>query len=303
MAKTKLPTMKRKLRWVAVLLILFIAVTTVLSLSFVPAADDGAPAPNNLRHPRASAVDDAALAYIPRRVVDTWSRREYLVVLGIPPRTTRRGEHDATCSGRRAGGFPEWRRGRTTSPVRCLCCTSLGDTRRTATTTLPRCWRGVAVERRGCAANERGPCFTREKSGVGGDSGIEASIGMSRKTYMWFDLAHRLFPTARYIAKGDDDIFLRVPLLVAHLRLLPRRGIYMGYHIGNHFWVKNVFYMWRIWLAGATPCRGMWRRRWCRTNRCAAWHTCRTARSVTTSLHCWVFCTRTSWLVWFLRRK
>ncbi|KAF5216504.1 hypothetical protein ECC02_010729 [Trypanosoma cruzi] len=50
---------------------------------------------------------------------------------------------------------------------------------------------------------------------------------------MWFDLAHRLFPTARYIAKGDDDIFLRVPLFVAHLRLLPRRGIYMGYHLGT----------------------------------------------------------------------
>ncbi|ESS61468.1 UDP-Gal or UDP-GlcNAc-dependent glycosyltransferase [Trypanosoma cruzi Dm28c] len=54
---------------------------------------------------------------------------------------------------------------------------------------------------------------------------------MSLKVYMWFDLAHRLFPTARYIAKGDDDIFLRVPLFVAHLRLLPRRGIYMGYHM------------------------------------------------------------------------
>ncbi|KAF8305422.1 hypothetical protein TcBrA4_0040440 [Trypanosoma cruzi] len=36
MAKTKLPTMKRKLRRVAVLLILFIAVTNLLYLSFVP---------------------------------------------------------------------------------------------------------------------------------------------------------------------------------------------------------------------------------------------------------------------------
>ncbi|KAF8282243.1 putative UDP-Gal or UDP-GlcNAc-dependent glycosyltransferase [Trypanosoma cruzi] len=102
MAKTKLPTMKRKLRRVAVLLILFIAATTVLTLSFVPAADDGAPEPNNLRHPRAAAVDDAALAYIPRRVLDKWSRREYLVVPGIPSmdneeRRTRRNLQRSTC--------------------------------------------------------------------------------------------------------------------------------------------------------------------------------------------------------------
>ncbi|EKF29193.1 UDP-Gal or UDP-GlcNAc-dependent glycosyltransferase, putative [Trypanosoma cruzi marinkellei] len=72
-----------------------------------------------------------------------------------------------------------------------------------------------------------------------GSRGEETEIGMTRKVYMWFDLALRLFPTARYIAKGDDDIFLRVPLFVAHLRLLPRRGIYMGLHAGHSFWVKN----------------------------------------------------------------
>ncbi|KAF8288872.1 UDP-Gal or UDP-GlcNAc-dependent glycosyltransferase, putative [Trypanosoma cruzi] len=106
MAKTKLPTMKRKLRRVAVLLFLFIAVTTVLYLSFDTAADDGAPEPNNLRHSRAAAADDAALAYISRRVVDTWSRREYLVVLGIistdeEARQTRRNLQRTTC-----GRFP-----------------------------------------------------------------------------------------------------------------------------------------------------------------------------------------------------
>ncbi|EKF26378.1 UDP-Gal or UDP-GlcNAc-dependent glycosyltransferase, putative, partial [Trypanosoma cruzi marinkellei] len=78
-----------------------------------------------------------------------------------------------------------------------------------------------------------------KKAGVEGYSGIEASIGMTRKTYMWFDLAHRLFPTARYITKGDDDIFLRVPLFVAHLRLLPRRGIYMGLYALSTLRVKD----------------------------------------------------------------
>ncbi|PBJ74661.1 UDP-Gal or UDP-GlcNAc-dependent glycosyltransferase [Trypanosoma cruzi cruzi] len=69
---------------------------------------------------------------------------------------------------------------------------------------------------------------------------------------MWFDLAHRLFPTARYIAKGDDDMFLRVPLFVAHLRLLPRRGIYMGYHVA----LPSI----RKWLTGNTFMIG-----WCYT--------------------------------------
>ncbi|PWU99264.1 putative UDP-Gal or UDP-GlcNAc-dependent glycosyltransferase [Trypanosoma cruzi] len=141
MAKPKLPTLRQKLKRVTVLLIPFIVATTVLTLRFDTAADDGAPEPNNLRHSRAPAADDAALAYIQRSVVDTWSRREYLVVLGIPStdveeRRTRRNLQRTTC-----WRSPEWRRGRTTSPVRCSCCTSLGDTRRTATTTRPRCWR------------------------------------------------------------------------------------------------------------------------------------------------------------------
>ncbi|KAF8285097.1 hypothetical protein TcBrA4_0032890 [Trypanosoma cruzi] len=52
--------------------------------------------------PRAAAVDDAALAHTPRRVVDTWSRQEYLIVLGIlsvdyEARRTRRNLQRSTC--------------------------------------------------------------------------------------------------------------------------------------------------------------------------------------------------------------
>ncbi|PWV12651.1 putative UDP-Gal or UDP-GlcNAc-dependent glycosyltransferase [Trypanosoma cruzi] len=232
MAKTKLPTMKRRLRRVAVLLILFIAVMTVLSLSFDIAADDGAPEPNNLRHPRAAAVDDAALAYIPRRVVDTWSRREYLIVLGIPStddeaRRTQRNLQRSTCwrfpgVATRANDF--------TGAMLVLYVLgrhpSHGYEYSAALLEEASQWNDVVA----LPMNE-GRVSPEKKVGVGGYSGIEASIGMTRKTYMWFDLAHRLFPTARYIAKGDDDMFLRVPLFVAHLRLLPRRGIYMGYHM------------------------------------------------------------------------
>ncbi|PBJ69251.1 UDP-Gal or UDP-GlcNAc-dependent glycosyltransferase [Trypanosoma cruzi cruzi] len=242
MAKTKLPTMKRKLKRVAVLLILFIAVTNFLYLSFDTAADDGAPEPNNLRHPRAAAVDDAALAHIPRRVVDTWSRREYLVVLGIPStdeevRRTRRNLQRSTCwrfpgVATRANDF--------TGAMLVLYVLgrhpSHGYDYSAALLEEAAQWNDVVA----LPMNE-GRVTTNKTAGVEGYSGIEASIGISRKVYMWFDLAPRLFPNARYIAKGDDDMFLRVPLFVAHLRLLPRRGIYMGVHSGSSLWVKDRF--------------------------------------------------------------
>ncbi|PWU84096.1 putative UDP-Gal or UDP-GlcNAc-dependent glycosyltransferase [Trypanosoma cruzi] len=141
MAKPKPLTLRQKQKRVAVLLIPFIVATTVLTLRFDTAADDASPAPNNPRHTHATAADDAALAYIPRSVVDTWSRREYLIVLGVPSideeaRRTQRNLQPSTC-----WRFPGVATRRTTSPVRCSCCTSLGGTRRTATTTLPRCWR------------------------------------------------------------------------------------------------------------------------------------------------------------------
>ncbi|PWV12622.1 putative UDP-Gal or UDP-GlcNAc-dependent glycosyltransferase [Trypanosoma cruzi] len=240
MAKTKLPTMKRRLRRVAVLLILFIAVTNILYLSFDIAADDGAPGPNNPHHPRAATVDDAALAYIPRRVVDTWSRREYLIVLGIlsvdnEERRTRRNLQRTTCwrfpgVATRANDF--------TGAMLVLYVLgrhpSHGYDYSAALLEEASQWNDVVA----LPMNE-GRVSPEKKVGVEGYSGIEAAIGMTRKVYMWFDLAHRLFPTARYIAKGDDDMFLRVPLFVAHLRLLPRRGIYMGVYAGSSLWVKD----------------------------------------------------------------
>ncbi|KAF8293738.1 putative UDP-Gal or UDP-GlcNAc-dependent glycosyltransferase [Trypanosoma cruzi] len=230
----KLPTMRRRLRRVAVLLILFIAVTNILSLSFDIAADDGAPGPNNLRHPRAATVDDAALAYIPRRVVDTWSRREYLIVLGIPStddeeRRTRRNLQRTTCwrfpgVATRANDF--------TGAMLVLYVLgrhpSHGYDYSAALLEEASQWNDVVA----LPMNE-GRVTTNKTVGNYGDWGDEVDVGMTRKVYMWFDLAHRLFPTARYIAKGDDDIFLRVPLFVAHLRLLPRQGIYMGLHVGS----------------------------------------------------------------------
>ncbi|EAN81092.1 putative UDP-Gal or UDP-GlcNAc-dependent glycosyltransferase [Trypanosoma cruzi] len=234
------PKLRRKLKRVAVLLILFIAATTVLFFRSDTTADDDASGPNNPRHSRAAAADDAALAYIPRRVVDTWSRREYLIVLGIPStddeaRRTRRNLQRTTCwrfpgVATRANGF--------TGAMLVLYVLgrhpSHGYEYSAALLEEAAQWHDVVA-----LPMKEGRVTTKKKIGGSGSWGDEAEIGMTRKTYMWFDLALRLFPTAGYIAKGDDDIFLRVPLFVAHLRLLPRRGIYMGIHGGSALWVNN----------------------------------------------------------------
>ncbi|KAF8300223.1 putative UDP-Gal or UDP-GlcNAc-dependent glycosyltransferase [Trypanosoma cruzi] len=233
MAKKKLPTMRRKLGRVAVLLFLFIVATAVLSFRFETAADDGAPGPKNLRHPRAAAADDAALAYIPRSVLDTWSRREYLIVLGIPSpdneeRRTRRNLQRTTCwrfpgVATRANDF--------TGAMLVLYVParhpSHGYNYSAAMLEEAAQWQDVVA----LPINE-GRVTTNKTVCGDGSWGDETEVGMSRKVYMWFDLALHLFKTAMYIAKGDDDMFLRVPLFVAHLRLLPRQRIYMGYHVG-----------------------------------------------------------------------
>ncbi|PBJ77794.1 UDP-Gal or UDP-GlcNAc-dependent glycosyltransferase [Trypanosoma cruzi cruzi] len=242
MANPKLPKLRRKLRCklrrVSLLLILFIAATTVL-FRLDTTADDDASGPSNPRHSRAAAADDAALAYISRRVLDKWSRREYLVVLGIPSmdveaRRTRRNLQRTSCwrfpgVATRANDF--------TGAMLVLYVLgrhpSHGYEYSAALLEEATQWQDVVA----LPMNE-GRVTTKKKIGSYGSWGAEADVGMTRKTYMWFDLALRLFPTASYITKGDDDIFLRVPLFVAHLRLLPRRGIYMGNHIGLVTFVK-----------------------------------------------------------------
>ncbi|EKF28865.1 UDP-Gal or UDP-GlcNAc-dependent glycosyltransferase, putative [Trypanosoma cruzi marinkellei] len=75
---------------------------------------------------------------------------------------------------------------------------------------------------------DEGRVTTKKVVGQFGFWGRETEIGMSRKTYFWFDFALRLFPTVPYIAKGDDDMFLRVPQYLVDLRTLPRHETYWG---------------------------------------------------------------------------
>nr|CCC47783.1 conserved hypothetical protein [Trypanosoma vivax Y486] len=73
-----------------------------------------------------------------------------------------------------------------------------------------------------------GQVTTDKKIGDTGFWGFPAEVGVSRKSFMWFDLALRLLPSVKYISKGDDDAFHHAPQFIADLRVLPRRGVYWG---------------------------------------------------------------------------
>nr|CCC89243.1 unnamed protein product [Trypanosoma congolense IL3000] len=74
--------------------------------------------------------------------------------------------------------------------------------------------------------------------GEDGTWGPAVEYVMSRKTYLWFQFALHMFPSAPYLVKGDDDMFMRVPQYLADLRVMPQQGLYMGRMIKplNLFW-------------------------------------------------------------------
>ncbi|PWV03612.1 putative UDP-Gal or UDP-GlcNAc-dependent glycosyltransferase [Trypanosoma cruzi] len=203
MAKPKLLTLRRKLKRVAVLLILFIVATTVLTLRFDTTADDASPGLNNLRHSHATAADDAALAYIPRSVVDTWSRREYLIVLGVPSideeaRRTQRNLQRSTCwrfpgVATRANDF--------TGALLVLYVIgrhpSHGYDYSPAMLEEAAQWNDVVA----LQMNE-GLVTTNKTVGHYAFLELRRMSVLSRKVYMWFDLALRLFPDREVHCEG-----------------------------------------------------------------------------------------------------
>ncbi|ORC86782.1 UDP-Gal or UDP-GlcNAc-dependent glycosyltransferase, partial [Trypanosoma theileri] len=86
---------------------------------------------------------------------------------------------------------------------------------------------------------------TNKTVGTVGPWGTEAGISISRKVYLWFDLALRVFPNVAYIAKGDDDMFLRVPQFLADLLTLPRRRVYWGMPLGWSVRKRSINYRFR----------------------------------------------------------
>ncbi|KAF8285070.1 putative UDP-Gal or UDP-GlcNAc-dependent glycosyltransferase [Trypanosoma cruzi] len=174
-------------------------------------------------------TDGEALRYVPRDVVDAWKKRDFLIVLGIPTvdveaRQRRRHLQRSTCwrfpgVATRANNFTGamlvlYVLARHPSHGYSYSATLLEEAAQ---------WNDVVT-----TSIDEGRVTTNKTVGDSGFWGREAEIGMSRKTYFLFDFALRLFPTVPYIAKGDDDMFLRVPQYLADLRTLPRRKTYWG---------------------------------------------------------------------------
>ncbi|KAG8344273.1 putative phosphoglycan beta 1,3 galactosyltransferase [Trypanosoma vivax] len=170
-----------------------------------------------------------ALRYIPPEVVGTWRRRHYLVVFGIPSmdineRQVRRSLQRQTC-----WGYTGVARSANHFVGEMLILFALGHhptnnyVISSSAIEEAQTWKDVIM-----LPLYEGRPTTTKKIGGAGKWGTEAEIGMSRKTFMWLQLAVRLFSGVPYIAKGDDDMFMRVPQYLADLRSLPRRGLYWG---------------------------------------------------------------------------
>ncbi|ESL09471.1 UDP-Gal or UDP-GlcNAc-dependent glycosyltransferase [Trypanosoma rangeli SC58] len=216
---------------ICVLMLLF-ALFEVQPLDIGSGLDsEGAPHINP-RQPSGSVSctsDAEALRYVPRSVVETWTEREFFIVLGIPSvdieaRRRRRNLQRSTC-----WRFPDvaTRANEFSGAMLVLYVlarhSSNGYNYSAALQAEAAWWNDVIV----LPMNE-GRVTTNKTVGGSGFWGVEAEIGMSRKTYFWFDFALRQFPTAPYVAKGDDGIFLCVPQFLVDLRTVPRRGIYWG---------------------------------------------------------------------------
>ncbi|ORC84746.1 UDP-Gal or UDP-GlcNAc-dependent glycosyltransferase [Trypanosoma theileri] len=193
-------------------------------------------------------IHDESLRYIPHNSVRTWMKRDYLIVLGIPseditPRQRRRYLQRTTC-----WQFPgvATRSNNFTGSMLVLYVLARHPSQGYNYST--------ALEKEGDEYHDvitlpmnEGRYATNKTISGDGFWGSEAEIGMSRKTYFWFEFALRFFPHVNYIAKSDDDMFLRVPQYLVDLRTLPRRGLYWGplgkWRVGNHFYFIVGFFM------------------------------------------------------------
>ncbi|KEG07536.1 UDP-Gal or UDP-GlcNAc-dependent glycosyltransferase [Trypanosoma grayi] len=176
-----------------------------------------------------TTFDEESLQYIPRGVVRTWSERGFLIVFGIPSadiegRRRRRYLQRASC----------WRFPNVATKLNdftgAMLVLYIMGRHPSHNFTYSAALKQEAAEWHDVIAlpmNEGRSSTNKEMTGRG-RWGIAAEVGMSRKTFLWFEMALRLLPRVSYIAKGDDDIFLRVPQFLADLQALPRQGVYWG---------------------------------------------------------------------------
>ncbi|ORC84786.1 UDP-Gal or UDP-GlcNAc-dependent glycosyltransferase [Trypanosoma theileri] len=189
------------------------------------------------------------LRFIPSTVVNTWKERDYLIVFGIPSVDIhdwrrRRYLQRTTCwqfpgVARRANNF--------TGSMLVLYVLarhpSQGYEYSTALMKEAEEWHDILA-----VSIMEGVPYMNESVSRDGKWGPKPDIGLTRKTVVWLELALRLFPNTSYIAKGDDDMFLRVPQFLADLRVLPKNGVYWGAMYEPKRWVGKTAIKFRFAL-------------------------------------------------------
>nr|CAJ16899.1 hypothetical protein Tb10.v4.0188 [Trypanosoma brucei brucei TREU927] len=179
-------------------------------------------------------AEDEYMRFVPKDVRRIWKNEGYLVVAGIPSidndeRFRRRNLQRQTC-----WSYPEVARKSNNFSGKLLIIYALSPH------TNNHCELRETVEGEAelyqdiiilpvCDVNPT----TNKKVGESGNWGWEAEITMSKKTYLWFKFAVDIFnPTISYIMKADDDIFMRVPLYLQYLEVLPRENLNLGRALG-----------------------------------------------------------------------
>ncbi|CCD15395.1 unnamed protein product [Trypanosoma congolense IL3000] len=181
---------------------------------------------------------DTYLRFIPPDVVSTWRAREFLVVMGIPSvdaegRQRRRDLQRETC-----WQYNGVARQRNNFTGELLPLYLLAPHQSNGYEISESLWKEATKSHDVVIlpTSDVRPS-TRKRIGEGGDWGRAAEVVMSRKTYLWLQFALHMFPNASYIVKGDDDMFMHVPQYLADLRVMPRRGLYMGrFNSYTRFW-------------------------------------------------------------------
>ncbi|CCD17233.1 unnamed protein product [Trypanosoma congolense IL3000] len=172
---------------------------------------------------------DTYLRFIPPDVVSTWKAREFLVVMGIPSvdidaRQRRRDLQRETC-----WQYNGVARQRNNFTGELLPLYLLAPHQSNGYEISESLWKEATKSHDVVIlpTSDVRPS-TRRRIGEGGSWGFQSEVVMSRKTYLWLQFALHMFPNASYIVKGDDDMFMHVPQYLADLRVMPRRGLYMG---------------------------------------------------------------------------
>ncbi|AAZ11389.1 UDP-Gal or UDP-GlcNAc-dependent glycosyltransferase, putative [Trypanosoma equiperdum] len=179
---------------------------------------------------------DTPFQYISPEVLETWKSRDYLVALGvlspdISVRRRRRFLQRMTC-----WTFPDvaTKRNNFTGAMIPLYVLARHPVHNFKYSDIlkeeARHWEDIIT-----LPIDEGRVSTNKKMGDGTFWGPETEVGMSRKTFMWLDLALNLFGTATFISKADDDMYLRVPQQLANIRVLPTHKLYYGYSMPNRY--------------------------------------------------------------------